>query len=106
MGPPLTLLRRPTTEPIVSDGVPYRSLEGSHFLTWGDRRGRVRDLESGRVRRFGVDGNGRGLGEVDVDTRGRLLVHEYTLRGLRLGQLVRLGDRVDFQIARHPHALR
>jgi hypothetical protein len=97
VGPPLTLLRRPTTAAIVSDGVPYRSLEGSHFLTWGDRHGRVRDLESGRVRPFGVDGNGRGVGEVEVDTRGRLLVHEYTLRGLRLRQLVRLGNRVVFR---------
>lgn len=100
-GPPRILVRRPTSVAFVSDGT-HRSIEGTQLLTWGERRARVQDASTGKVRRFAVRGKRRALGPVGVDARGRVLLSESVFRAGRLHQRVRMigsGDRVVFSSA-------
>jgi hypothetical protein len=90
VGRPLTLERRATDTPAISDGGPYRTLEGTHFLSWWERRARVRDLATGTLRRFAVPGPLWLLSSADVDARGRVLLDEVRWRGRTYRQRVRL----------------
>jgi hypothetical protein len=69
-----TLATRPATDVFLSDGEPYRRLAGNQLLTFGERVARVRDLESGVVRRFRTRGLRYGFGNADVTSDGRVLL--------------------------------
>lgn len=65
----------PRTDAFVSDGPPFRRLAGSQLLTFGDHVARVRDLESGDVRRFRTRGPRFYFGDdADVARDGRVFL--------------------------------
>jgi hypothetical protein len=69
-----TLTSSPRTDVFISDGPPFRRLAGSQLLTFGDRVARVRDLESGAVRRFRTRAPRYLFGEADVAPDGRVFL--------------------------------
>jgi hypothetical protein len=69
-----TLSSFPRTDAFISDGPPFRRLAGSQLLTFGDHVARVRDLESGDVRRFRTRGPRFHLGDADVARDGRVFL--------------------------------
>jgi hypothetical protein len=89
--PPRTLVSARTDGAFVSFGPPFRSLAGRQLLTVGERRARVRDLDTGAVRRLLPVGDPYGLGPVDVAADGRVLINELGfVRGRPPEQVIRL----------------
>jgi hypothetical protein len=78
----------------LTDGPPFHQLAGEQLVTWGDRIVRVRDLTSGRVRRFRRASRLSSFSEPDVAADGRVLLDEfrYMGRGRFPLQTIRLVD--------------
>jgi hypothetical protein len=72
-----TLVARPTVDPFLSDGPPYRSLAGDQFMTVGDRMVKVRDLSTGRTRRLRTLRRGESLVGAAVGPDGSVLIGEF-----------------------------
>ena len=60
---------------------PYRLLAGNQLVTWGPRLIRVRDLATGRVRRFVPRDRLSEFGEPDVAADGRVYLDEFRYMG-------------------------
>jgi hypothetical protein len=76
-----TLTRRPARSLFLSDGVPFHQLSGEQLVTWGDGIVRVRDLSTGRVRRFRPADRLSDFSEPDVAADGRVLLSEFRHMG-------------------------
>ena len=72
-----TLLSRRVRRVYLRDQPPFRQLEGDQLVTWGDRLVRVRDLATGRVRRFVPRARFGAFGEPAVAADGHVLLVEF-----------------------------
>jgi hypothetical protein len=76
-----TLLSRPATRVFLGAEPPYRQLEGDQLITWGNRLVRVRELATGKVRRFVPPDRLTTYGEPAVHPDGRILLSEFRFMG-------------------------
>jgi hypothetical protein len=76
-----TLLSRPTRTVYLGLEPPYRQLAGNQLVTWGNRLVRVRDLATGRARRFVPPDRLTTYGEPAVAADARVLLSEFRFMG-------------------------
>jgi hypothetical protein len=62
-------------------GPPWRQLVGDQLVTWGDRLVRVRDLTTGRIRRFRPADRLSSFGEPAVAEDGRVFLDQFRYMG-------------------------
>jgi hypothetical protein len=78
---PRTLVSTPAETLFLTMGPPWRQLVGQQLVTWGDRLVRVRNLASGRTRRFRPPDLRSSFAEPAVAADGRVLLDVYRSMG-------------------------
>jgi hypothetical protein len=76
-----TLVSSRTRTLFVTAGPPWHQLVGDQLVTWGDRLVRIRNIATGRVRRFHTANQLSSFGEPAVSEDGRVLLDQFRHMG-------------------------